>query len=325
MVIAATPEAQAGGWASRAVVAIARGWAKEGLRIFLMDLGLENPTLHEALDLPNEDGVSDAFLYGASIQHIARPALNETIFFAPAGTATANPEEVLGHARWDDLAGGFSEADATLLLFLPSDIAGAAAILSRATDVLLLAKEDESEEEHLGPASVKVAAKLGPADSVSVEEGFQIAEGPLDPGTLPGDLVLDGGDFLLEQGGEEALGTGLRDGLELSGEFEEFGPEGPVEIPMDDSAPVTASPDTVALDPAGSEGEDVPDFGAEFADMPTLEEEVGVPPPEADPLEGLVQGSDLGGTRCRGMRIRIPLLPWGRMHLESGRKRGVKR
>ncbi len=301
VVIVATPKVQAEGWASRAVVAIARGWAEEGLRIFLMDLGLENPTLHEVLNLPNEDGVSDAFLYGASVQHIARPALDETIFFAPAGTATADPEEVLGHARWDDLAGGFSEADATLLLFLPSDIPGAAGILSRATDVLFLAKEAESEEEHLGPAAVKVVAKLGPSDSPGVLEDLQVAEGPLDPGTLTaetltGDLVLDGGDFVLEQGAEEAPGFGLEEGLELSEDFEVFGSEGTVEIQEEVSALDEAIGDAPALDPGGGASDDVPDFGAEFADMPSLEEEVAVLPPEADPLEGLVQGSDFGGS-----------------------------
>ena len=92
VVLAATPFARAEGWAPRAVVAIARAWAQGDLRIFLMDLGLDAPTLHDAVGLPNLEGVSDAFLYGASVQRIAQPALNDTIFFAPAGTATTDPE-----------------------------------------------------------------------------------------------------------------------------------------------------------------------------------------------------------------------------------------
>ena len=105
VVLAATPLAQAEGWASRAVVAIARGWAQEDLRIFLMDLGLDAPSLHKALGLPNREGVSDAFLYGASVQRIAQPALDDAIFFAPAGTATTDPAQILGHLRWN-LRGG---------------------------------------------------------------------------------------------------------------------------------------------------------------------------------------------------------------------------
>ncbi|MBT8396202.1 MAG: hypothetical protein KJN92_04515, partial [Gemmatimonadetes bacterium] len=88
VVIAASPFAQADGWAAEAVVAIAREWAKGNLRIFLMDLGLDSPSLHKALGLLNQEGVSDAFLYGASVQRIAQPALDDAIFFAPAGTAT---------------------------------------------------------------------------------------------------------------------------------------------------------------------------------------------------------------------------------------------
>ncbi len=160
--LAATPFAQAEGWAARAAVAIARSWSQDTLRIFLMDLGLDAPSLHRPLGLLNREGVSDAFLYGASVQRIAQPALEDAIFFASAGTATTDPEQILGHPRWNDLAGGFSEADATLLLFLPTDIPGADKILTRATDILFLAGERESAQDYLGQAAIKVVAVLGP-------------------------------------------------------------------------------------------------------------------------------------------------------------------
>ena len=73
VVLAATPFAQSEEWASRVVVAIAKGWAQEKLRIFLMDLGLDAPSLHKAVGVLNREGVSDAFLYGASVQRIAQP------------------------------------------------------------------------------------------------------------------------------------------------------------------------------------------------------------------------------------------------------------
>lgn len=175
VVLAATPFAMTDGWAARAAAEIAKSWSVAGLQVVLMDLGLENPSLHEVLNLPNEEGVSDAFLFGASIRHIARPAMDEAFFFAPAGSAPGDPEEVLGHPRWNDLAGGFSEADATLLLFLPSGIPGAAKILSRATDVLFLAAQGESPDRHLGPASIKLVANIGPVGSPP-EEGLEDAE-----------------------------------------------------------------------------------------------------------------------------------------------------
>jgi len=176
VVLAATPLAQAEDWASRAAVAIAENWAQGDLRIFLMDLGLAAPSLHKALGIANREGVSDAFLYGASVQRIAQPALDEAIFFAAAGTATTDPVQILGHPRWTDLAGGFSEADATLLLFLPTDIPGADEILGRATDILFLGGKEEEAESHIGPAFVKVVGMMGP-DPFPGEGGEEKTEG----------------------------------------------------------------------------------------------------------------------------------------------------
>jgi hypothetical protein len=205
---------------------MAREWAKEGLRIFLMDLGLEEPSLHEALGLPNEEGVSDAFLFGASIQHIAKPALDNAVFFASAGAPPGDTEEVLGHPRWNDLAGGFSEAEATLLLFLPTEIPGAGKILSRATEILFLAARGESAEVHLGPASIKVVTTLGPlgtppeqqtvpaepsdpvSDYAGVEELDEDAE-PEEDALLEFDQAVDSSVFDLEGGLELAEGFGF--------------------------------------------------------------------------------------------------------------------
>jgi len=168
VVLASTPSAVEGGWASRAAVGIASNWSDRGLRIFLMDLGLEQPSIHELLDLPNGEGVSDAFMFGASVRHIARPALDGAFFFAPAGSPPGDPAEVLGHERWNDLASGFSEVDATLLLFLPTSLPGAEKILSRATDIVFFSGHGESPEEHLGPAAIKMVANVGPSQSSSV-------------------------------------------------------------------------------------------------------------------------------------------------------------
>jgi hypothetical protein len=186
VVLAATPFAMREGWAARAAVTLATDWSSGGLHVFLMDLGLESPTLHEALGVPNGEGVSDAFLYGASVQHIANPVLDGAFFFAPAGSLPPDPEEVLGHQRWNDLAGGFGEADATLLLLLPTDIAGAGKILSRATDILFLGGKGESADAHLGPASIKVIASMGPFGSPA-SEGEEVADGTEEAGEVDAD------------------------------------------------------------------------------------------------------------------------------------------
>ncbi|MGD2120199.1 MAG: hypothetical protein PVJ76_00575 [Gemmatimonadota bacterium] len=285
VILAATPFAQSDGWAAKAVVGLARSWSQENLRIFLMDLGLETPSLHKPLGLLNQEGVSDAFLYGASVQRIAQPALDDAIFFAPAGTATTDPEQILGHPRWNDLAGGFSEADATLLLYLPTDISGAEKILAWATDILFLAGEGESVEDHLGPAAVKVVASFGPAGAPSDpvrEEGAgtfdsmepdQAMAGLADPGSEEAGLDLSEGlsiapGFTRVAEGEEPAEEAAGDDFILEGRGGELGPDG------------------LEVEEEGVTGPDIPDFAADFVDMPELEEGAGSEGVE----EGLAEG-----------------------------------
>jgi hypothetical protein len=260
-------------------VGIAKGWAQESLRIFLMDLGLDDPSLHKALGLLNQEGVSDAFLYGASVQRIAQAALDGAIFFAPAGTATTDPEQILGHSRWNDLAGGFSEADATLLLFLPTDIAGADKILAWATDILFLAGEGESPEEHLGPASVKVVGSLGPMGSPPEKAGESEVDGEapemLVSGLEESDLVpADSPPSVVEEGALEIDG-----GLSIAAGFAE-GVEGEEDEPQGLEDEFILEGYDEGLIPGGTGSDDstapgplVPDFGAEFVEMPPLEHE----------------------------------------------------
>jgi hypothetical protein len=282
VVLGATPLARAGGWAGRAAVSIATAWAREGRRIFLMDLGLESPSLHEILELPNEEGVSDAFLYGASVQRIARSTLDGEIFFAPAGTATADPEDVLRHPRWHDLAGGFSETDATLLLFLPTEIPGADSILKLGTDVVFLAAQGESADALLGAASVKLVVTLGPLASPQEVAGEPSYPGEPPAGKAPPASGYPGGQETWEQeeggalGGDKALAP---DEEALSSRFhlaEGFLPESTDE---EKGTPDVAPESTLVHSGqsstwrTGSGPLDVPDFGAEFADLPPLEDE----------------------------------------------------
>ncbi|MGD8360935.1 MAG: hypothetical protein PVJ04_05850 [Gemmatimonadota bacterium] len=281
--MAATPFAREDAWASRAAVLMAREWANEGLRVFLMDLGLEEPSLHDVLDLPNGEGVSEAFLFGASVQHIAKPALNNAIFFASAGAPPGDPEEVLGHPRWNDLAGGFSEAEATLLLFLPTDIPGAGKILSRATDIVFLAGRGESAETHLGPASIKVVTTLGPLGTPSGDatapEGSVSSLPPLhEPG------ANDGESRVAEEPGEDTgLGPLTPDfdfegALELAEGFR-FAPEEEVDSQGAEAEgeEAVASSDAPLAEPAltgttSGREEDIPEPGREVEEEVSLSE-----------------------------------------------------
>lgn len=288
MAFAATSFACTDGWASRAVVSLARAWAEEGRRIFLMDLGLESPSVHKVLDLPNGEGVSDAFLYGASVQHIAQSAMGGAFFFASAGTLSADPEEVLTHSRWNDLASGFSEADATLILFIPTQVPGADRILSLATDLVFLAGQGESLEANLGPAAVKTVAVLGPMGEPP-EPGFGGAfEEP--PSPVAEVVEVDEGigerfglapEFPtreMETGPEWDL-AGHPEGAMDTGSARELTPQG------DDGLVGEVTPGSEPI---------VPDFEPEFADLPPLEGERARAEGVGFGGDDLVRGSDFG-------------------------------
>jgi hypothetical protein len=339
VVLASTPFARSEGWAGRAVVALAREWAKEDLRIFLMDLGLDSPALHRDLGLQNLEGVSDAFLYGASVQRIAQPALNDTIFFASAGTATTDPEEILSHPRWNDLAGGFSEADATLLLFLPTELPGAEKVLARATDILLLAGEGELAETHLGAATVKLVATCGPMASTG-DDALGVIEASGGDGSAAGDALgeedsgereesgifgSDGmvGTFGLADDltlGDDVIGSepdlggpqGLRLAEGFAGVFSDAGAKPEEGARDEESSEERESGDLVFSDDfllETSDGEGVPetqspnsedevfhthgipDFEAEFAEMPGFDEDDGDSAGAAPIEDGMILGS----------------------------------
>jgi len=305
VVLAATPFARRDAWASRAAVLLAREWAQEGLRIFLMDLGLEEPSLHSILGLPNGEGVSEAFLFGASVQHIAKPALNNAIFFASAGTPTGDPEEVLGHPRWNDLAGGFSEADATLLLFLPTDIPGAGKILSRATDILFLAGRGESQDRHLGPAAIKAVATLGPLGTPPEESSTEADEPPAGL-----EEVVSGG-FAEEPpqdvGGSSSSGFDFEGTLELADGFGlELTPEESFAEPaLEDQeeevlqgTPLASEGDFGAGDEVLEDSPGVSEAGLDLLEASSMPEEGGVAPSGAGDGEAEV-GSKEGDETVR--------------------------
>jgi hypothetical protein len=297
-----------------------------------MDLALDDPSLHEVLDLPNGEGVSDAFLFGASVQHIAKPALNNTIFFAPAGATLGDPEEILGHPRWNDLAGGFSEADATLLLFLPTDIAGAGKILSRATDIVFLAARGESADDHLGPASIKVVTTLGPlgtppeepqvpvSPEVPLEAGLEPAEGASD-GELEGsEEELESSDFDFEGGlklaagfgndpppepEEESIpgGEGMEEAISLEADIETAGGVDDGASPTEEAgpasgegpAPTGAVSDAVEGIVAEGDEETEAAFGEDLVMGTSLVDGLGAGTEEADETEPVRKASS-GGT-----------------------------
>jgi hypothetical protein len=103
-------------WAAKAAWDIARIAAREGRRVALVDLRLDEPCLHQSVGLEVGDGIVDAFEYGVSLAKAAREV--DKVFFISSGSDTAAPAELYGHPRWRKLQAGFRSEGALLLLFL---------------------------------------------------------------------------------------------------------------------------------------------------------------------------------------------------------------
>ena len=133
-------------WAAKAALDIARIAARDGRRVALVDLCLENPALHETVGLQATEGIVDAFEYGVSLNKAAHEVTG--VFIIPAGSETAHPAEVYAHARWKKLQAGFRSEGALLLALLPR---AALAQLSADPDgVFVLAPEGVSPAFVLG-------------------------------------------------------------------------------------------------------------------------------------------------------------------------------
>ncbi len=150
-----------GGWGTEVAVGLVRGWVARGLRVVFADAGFESPTLHDAFGLKNEEGLTDALLWGASVQHVARPLPEGGFYVITAGTAVPKGGSALRSPRWYQLCGGFQEAGVSLIALLPMDKPGSSAVLGAATDVVILAAPDEEIQGLLGSWAPKLRAIVG--------------------------------------------------------------------------------------------------------------------------------------------------------------------
>src|SRR3989475_1639756 len=129
-------------WPAKAAGDIARIAPRDGRRVALVDLCLENPALHEMVGLHATEGIVDAFEYGVSLNKAAHEVTGG--FIIPAGSETANPAEVYAHPRWPKLQAGFRSEGALLLALLPP--AGLVHLSAAPDGVLVLAPKGVNAE-----------------------------------------------------------------------------------------------------------------------------------------------------------------------------------
>ena len=127
-VVALVPATRDRAWAAAMAWRLARAIAATGRKTALVDCFVNEPLLHESVGAKNDEGIVDAFEYGASLQRIVQQQPDANLFFIAAGTFAPDPEPLTTHPRWRRLSAGFRHEEAALLLFCPdASLSGLAA------------------------------------------------------------------------------------------------------------------------------------------------------------------------------------------------------
>ena len=160
--VVASEGAVGAGWAASAALDIARSWSVSGAKVVLADGALHYPSLHTLARIANEEGLSDAALFGVSVGRVARPVDDGAFFLITAGTAVANANSVPSSPRWSRLLDGFVEAGVKLLLFVRDGDSGCAAFLGSASDIVVLSARGEKAPAAVRDLEGLVRAVTGP-------------------------------------------------------------------------------------------------------------------------------------------------------------------
>ncbi len=280
-VLAVAPACRVDGWAERAALWIVRDAVSRGERAILLDLDLCTPSLHTRLGLANKEGLTDAILYGSSMERITLSTSDGSLRFTPAGAAVSDARLVLASERWDDVLGALRATSATVFLFLPLDLRGAGELVSRTDSVTLLATEMEASSAGAGLAPAP-SVTLGPIrEPVSeVERGLESGVGVSDDSGTPLDLEEFGEDGQQEGSVPDVIGSEASDDQESSmqvdqpddereagdsGEPEDSASEMDLDFTPEDEIGSSAEPgDASALDDLMLEGPPGGDLGTDL-------------------------------------------------------------
>ncbi|MEX2467665.1 MAG: hypothetical protein WD995_12200 [Gemmatimonadota bacterium] len=162
VVLLAPAAARRDGWAVRLTLDLVGAWGDAGRKVVLADGVLEYPMLHREVGLPNDEGISDAALFGASVARVARPVPGRSFFFVSAGSPAGDPDAVATSPRWQRLRAGFKDAGVTLVLFLREGCAAQADLAAGADDVVVLAGSEQDVPEAARRMAGQVRLVLGP-------------------------------------------------------------------------------------------------------------------------------------------------------------------
>ena len=160
--------------AARAAIGIGRAQSAVR-RVAIGDLVGDVEPLQRLVTGDDPHGIVDSFLYGVSLNKIARQ-VDETgmLFVMPSGTEPLVTPEIMRNERWNRLAAGFREVGALLVLVAPSNAEGVHDLAMMLDGVVLVG---DPSAMHAVPRNAVVAHIEAPVATVA--PAFQPDVAPL--------------------------------------------------------------------------------------------------------------------------------------------------
>ena len=144
-----------------ALAALGIGRAQAGKRrVAIGDLLGDAAPLQRLMGHDDQDhhGLVDSFLYGVSINKIARPIEGAgELYVLPSGSETPKYDEIFTHPRWRRLASGFHETGALLVIAAPADAPHLRDVAAFADGVVMVGDAELPRDDATLLGRVKVA------------------------------------------------------------------------------------------------------------------------------------------------------------------------
>jgi sporulation related protein len=129
-------------------------------RVAVGDLIGDVPPLQSLVEGDDPHGISDSFVYGVSLNRIARQIDRVgNLYILPSGSESVLHEEILRNDRWRRLASGFREVDALLLLAAPAEVPGIEHLIGMLDGVVLVGGARSANPSAPVIAEVRTAAR----------------------------------------------------------------------------------------------------------------------------------------------------------------------
>jgi hypothetical protein len=133
-------------------------------RVAVGDLIGDVAPLRELVADDDPHGLTDSFIYGVSLNKIARQIdVAGNLHILPSGSDQVVHEEILRNDRWRRLASGFREAGALLLVAAPAAVPGVEALIGMLDGVVLVGDATSPVPNARVYAEVSSAARRSPA------------------------------------------------------------------------------------------------------------------------------------------------------------------